>query len=353
MSSSPISGKLFNETYKNKNFFKFTFAHGVHHGMTYTDGENIDINVFNENNDRTGLYFFETTCAFSHYKLSHTHIRKVIIPDDAFVIVRNNSFRANKFILGPSEMFGSNLDLVMEFIKLSNYQPTLVFYNKLKDIVPVGEIDFLEMLISSSNINDKFDDLKLSDETISKLILKYPKTINNFEKISLINCKNALELDGTLLRIVNKHTTKIAKFLKDNKTFSDFNSIIESLDNLNSIAVNQTYKAIEFIDKPTDEQYITAFTQSKETNKFVKSKLSKNVAEFVLALYPSLITNSCYSDGITEKTAINIIINNPQYLKLINPELQTEEICKIALSNDITTCKYINDKFMYLITTTF
>ena len=55
-----ITGKQFNEIFKNNTFYKFTNNKEIHYGYQYVDGLNIDTNEFNIEGgecSKGGLYF--------------------------------------------------------------------------------------------------------------------------------------------------------------------------------------------------------------------------------------------------------------------------------------------------------
>jgi len=61
MTQKIITGKEFNEQYKNYEFYKLLNENLIHFGYKYVDGLNIDINKFNPTNEcmKGGLYFTE------------------------------------------------------------------------------------------------------------------------------------------------------------------------------------------------------------------------------------------------------------------------------------------------------
>jgi hypothetical protein len=289
----------------------------------------------------------------------------VTVPDDAQIVVREASFRANKFILGPSEKFGKDYDLLTGFFESSLPKPkvSLEFYNRLKNAVPVEALDFLGMLVTNSSgldfkVCSKNSTIKLNfenrvvltDDEIEYMVTKYPKIFTYLNEISCELCLRILTIDGTMLPFVQKITDPVTKFILQNNTFIDFNSIVAQLDKLDITAVMQNYTAIQFVKNPSDELWIVAFKQSEDATKYVKTKLSPLVSEYVLTTYPHLITNPFYSAGINEQSVPSIIEKNSQNFKLIPQDLQTEEICKLVLKADITNCRYVSDKFMYLVT---
>lgn len=350
-----LTGAEFNEQFAGLNFYKLTYASNKHYGMTYVDGENIDVKPFDANDTKTGLYFFETKRAFDHYKGMYTHIRKVTIPEDASVIVRDKSFRASKFLLGPSMLLGEDLDLIYTFLDTSvqKYLPTVGFYKNLLRFEPnrKNEYEILGQLLrfETTIVNESF----VSDDKIGNVILNFPKVIKICHNVSYEMYQLALSLDGLLLQYVVEKFTKLIECTKQYQGFVNVADIQSKLDTLTKIAVKQNYSAIKYVKEPSAELCMLAYEQSQDADKHIKIQLPKEVVSYAITKYPELMKLDRYVCGIDETIALQIILHNPNDICLIPPNFQTEEMCKLALNADIKNFKHIDEKFSYLVATSF
>lgn len=347
-----LNGVEFNAKYTGVNFYKLTNATNKHYKMTYVDGENIDINKLLVDDNKTGLYFFETQKAFIHIADKYTHIRKVTIPDDAIVVIRESSFRTNKFILGPSKELGKELDLMYEFIVACKYISTKDFYRQLLKYEPNKQNKY-EILGRLATYGMSFiDEAFISDNDICHIVDKYPKIINVCPNVSNEMYIRALTLDGMVLQTVSNKFKSFMTIIKGNRLFANETDTQLKFDKFAEIAVRQNFVAIQFVDSPNDKLCKIAFEQSKDADKYIP-KVSKDVATFVISLYPEFSRMKKYSIGIDEQSALELITKDPNYIDVIPLDIQTEEMCKMALNADIKNFKHIDEKFYYLVSTVF
>ena len=345
--SKIISGTKFNDKYQHLKFYKFTYTNNKHYGMTYVDGLNIDIKEFSFENN-VGLYFFATHQAFHHYQSEHTHVRTVVIPDDAHVIVREKSFKADKFILGPSRHFSECVDLIIDFLRCSTLTSPLVkssLYDKLSNKCQNLEI-LGKLSVFSHNMHVK--SYVCDDDQLRDIITRYPSIISVID-VSYELLQLALSLNGMLLVHVVNSYQNYKKDLEKYKSFFDVTEFETKLKNLYMIAINQNFEAIQYVQNPTVEMCLSAFSISKNADKHIKSKLSKEVITFAIFKYPELITLPNYLDECDENTIVDYFRQNPEYFKYLPKKFQTEELCKIGLSYDINNYQYIDNKFSYLL----
>lgn len=347
-----ITGLEFNTKYAGLNFYKFTNATNKHYVMTYADGENVDINELSLTDNKTGMYFFEATKAFLHLKDKYTHIRRVTIPDDAKVVVRESSFRTNKFILSPSKQLGEELELIYEFIEISKHIPTGELYNQLLKYEPNKQNKYEILGKLASHGMSFVDETFIPDDKIAHVVAQYPKIINVCQNVSNEMYKLALSLDGMLLQTVATKFKKFMVVIKGHGLFANQNDTQLKFDELAEIAVKQNFEAIRFVDSPNDKLCVIAFEQSDKADKYI-SKISKDVATFVISRYPGYARIPKYSIGIDEKSALELITKDPDSIDIIPLTMQTEEMCKLALKSNIKNFKHINEKFYYLVTTVF
>lgn len=96
-----LSGKKFNELYKNNTFCKMLNDDLKHFKYKYKHGENIDINNFYSYDacSEGGLYFCDVNELY-RYILSYGSLFSYVkIPNDAEVYIEKNKFKSNKIIL--------------------------------------------------------------------------------------------------------------------------------------------------------------------------------------------------------------------------------------------------------------
>lgn len=97
---SILSGEEFNKLYCNKDFYKCINPGYKHYNFTYKHGLNIDILPFQPIKEclSGGLYFTEFDKLFMYID-SKCYICKIIIPDDAYVYIEKNKFKADRIIV--------------------------------------------------------------------------------------------------------------------------------------------------------------------------------------------------------------------------------------------------------------
>ena len=107
-----ITGKQFNEIFKNDTFYKFTNNEENHYGYQYIDGLNIDTNEFDINRgdcSKGGLYFTSEKYIIEWIN-GNKYVRIVTIPDDARVYIYKTKFKSNKIFVEPRiKIYDSNL----------------------------------------------------------------------------------------------------------------------------------------------------------------------------------------------------------------------------------------------------
>lgn len=96
------SGKEFNEMYNNTKFYKFLNNNLIHNNnFQYKLGLNVDtiplypVGPYPD----SGLYFCEESKCHLHWKSYGTKIALLEIPDDARVHVREDAFKADRYII--------------------------------------------------------------------------------------------------------------------------------------------------------------------------------------------------------------------------------------------------------------
>jgi hypothetical protein len=95
-----LSGKEFNEKYKDVEFVKILRNHDTHHGFVYKNGLNVDTISFHPQGDclSGGVSFTERNKMF-YWFYEGDSVCKVKIPDDALVYEEEYKYKTDKFIL--------------------------------------------------------------------------------------------------------------------------------------------------------------------------------------------------------------------------------------------------------------
>lgn len=98
-----MTGKEFNDLAKNRGivFIKLLLSNEKHNGLQLVEGLNVDPNIFDPDCDCCpgGIYFTESNKK-DKWLCSHTHVRGMIIPDDATVKIELDKIKATSIILG-------------------------------------------------------------------------------------------------------------------------------------------------------------------------------------------------------------------------------------------------------------
>lgn len=106
-----LTGKVFNEKFINNVFVKLLNPDENHNGYQFKTGLNVDFREFNpiDSCSPGGLHFTEfdkmemwidNNDSDSDIYEPMVFCRKVTIPDDAYVYIEDNKFKADQFILG-------------------------------------------------------------------------------------------------------------------------------------------------------------------------------------------------------------------------------------------------------------
>ena len=126
-----LTGIDFNKKYNNIELIKLTNKNELHNGYQYITGLNIDILDNDLNYTKKGFYFIKKSEMYkwlSYNKQSMKWMRTVSIPDDAKIIINDNYFKCDKFILGNRE----NIVLDYEMCKTAVKYNGLLLYFMIK-----------------------------------------------------------------------------------------------------------------------------------------------------------------------------------------------------------------------------
>jgi len=113
-----LSGKEFNELYKDNTFYKLTNDEENHNGFQFKDGMNVDNILFNPTKKCSpgGIYFteYDKIPIWIEYGDNVMYwIRKVVIPDNAQVYIEDYKFKADFMYLGERKSIWDDDELCM------------------------------------------------------------------------------------------------------------------------------------------------------------------------------------------------------------------------------------------------
>ena len=113
---------LNNEFDYSKTYYKVLRKDMTHRGFKYEMGLNIDTNEFNDNIEQNcvkgGLYFVDLENIYKHIAFGD-YLAEINIPEDAKVVLLNNKYRTNKFIINNISPLNTldSISKVISFIK--------------------------------------------------------------------------------------------------------------------------------------------------------------------------------------------------------------------------------------------
>ena len=164
-----INGSDFNEIYKNINFVKLTNYDCINNKYFFREGLNVDTNKFLTDRavGEDGLYFCKEDnfiqWIFSNRSKPKYWLWDVIIPDDAKVVIMNNSIKANKIILSNKRKISDEIKSIVLSVLYSNFS-----HNKMKDELSKIPLSIFNQIEDKSLINYKIIELGLDVNLIMK-----------------------------------------------------------------------------------------------------------------------------------------------------------------------------------------
>ena len=95
-----LSGAEFNKQYHGTGFYKFLYNNLKIYNTTYNIELNVDVIPFNPTDNFTkGMCFYEKT-KYPEYSSKYGNMIAIIeIPDDSIIYIKNNEFKADRFII--------------------------------------------------------------------------------------------------------------------------------------------------------------------------------------------------------------------------------------------------------------
>jgi hypothetical protein len=205
-----LNGNEFNELYKGHEFFKLLNDTSINKQNRLNYELNEDISNFDPCL-YGGFYFTDKLNLATNIDISHIHMVKVQIPDDALILKCGTQFKTNKIIVNLNDKIKINdyigwLD--KNFCKLAVQQDS----NTIHYIENPTE----DMYMSVLSVNESyFKNIKNPSYKICKYAV-----IKNKKNIKYIN--QNIEYYDELIDIVNKQTN----YIQFNNIFMYFNSFI-------------------------------------------------------------------------------------------------------------------------------
>jgi hypothetical protein len=240
-----ITGKQFNEIYKNIKFVKFTDKTEKHDDFEFKTG----MNMHETHNYSDRIDFAELTKSYKilwNLGIHVAYARYVTIPDDAEVEIDNfnNVFKADKLILS-------------ERIRIED----LEVWDDLEYIV----LAIIENAFSLSFIKNQTEELCLVAVRRRGIVLQFVK--NQTDKI----CLAAVKQDGTALAYVLNQTDEICLVAVTKYGFSLL-CVKKQTDEICLAAVKENFHVLKYVENQTPEICLEALKRDAEAIKYIRYK---------------------------------------------------------------------------------
>ena len=238
-----ITGKQFNEIFKNNTFYKFTNNEEIHYGYQYVDGLNIDTNEFNINRgecSKGGLYF--TSEKYIYEWIQGEYVRVVTIPDDARICIYKTKFKSNKIFVEPRiRIYDSDL-LSDEQVQMLAVQQNVRAIRYIKE-----PSDQVQMLAVQHN----------------GYAIKYIKEPS--DQVQML----AVQQNGCSIRYIKEPSNQVQMLAVQHNGYA-IQYIKEPSDQVQMLAVQQNGCAIRYIKKPSDQVQMLAVQKNGNAIQYIK-----------------------------------------------------------------------------------
>ena len=222
-----ITGKQFNEIFKNTTFYKFTNIKENHFGYQYVDGLNIDINEFDINGgecSKGGLYFTSEKY-INQWMIFNEYVRIVTIPDDARVCIYNTKFKSNKIFVKP---------------KIRIYDSDLLSDDQVQKLAVQHNCNLIEYIKEPS---DQVQKLAVQQNSYVIGYIKEPS--DQVQKL-------AVQTNGCAIKYIKEPCEEI-QMLAVQQNGCAIKYIKDPSNQIQKLAAQQNGCAIEYIKDPSDE----------------------------------------------------------------------------------------------------
>jgi hypothetical protein len=239
--SNLLSGFEFNKRFPSIVFVKLTNETENHNGFQFKTGLNIDTQEFDPTGEckKGGIYFCQYNKIpmwIQYNQIVCINYRIVTIPDDAWVYMEKDKFKANKMILSEEK------DIRCD--------------EEIRKILVAENIDPLYFVI------DQTDELCMIAVAINGKALRYVK--NQTKEI----CDVAIKECSSALCYVRDQTEELCKMVvaKDGNLLW---CVKDQTNEICKIAVEQNWTAIRYVKKQTEEILKIALEQDYNAMKYI------------------------------------------------------------------------------------
>jgi hypothetical protein len=321
-----LSGKEFNEIFKDRIFCKFLHDDLKHFGFQYKEKSlNVDVKKFCDSNrfDNYGLFFFDFIFFRRFINYYGKKIAFVTIPDDAKVnIFSKDRIRADKIYLSQTYEI-DNETKMFSWLEV-NKKNKIFDMNKL-----MAEIIHLVGYYYLSNINSKYKNYKFYSHLINlnPTFLAYvPKKYKTYEL-----CKNALDKNNSLFPDIPENIlTKELCLL----SFSNLNNLSYLPERFKTYDIY-----IEFIKNTNYKKFLSLIPL--EILDLNMCLLAVEKEAYSLCLVPTKFR--------TIENLPKFMKANPKSIEYLDEKFKTFNICLLALKYDYKTIDYIPYNFIIII----
>lgn len=286
-----VTGKLFNQIFRNASLVKLTNLTENHNGLKFDDDLNIDILSFNTNTTCSagGIYFIEEhnmhKWIFYNIKVGFMyHVRKVTIPDDARVFIESDKFKTDKIIFGPKKLIDKNTYLkAIEYNNVFRYMP--------------------------NNLKDRDMCMKAIRNDVTVALCYVPAELKDKDM-----CVESVKLCGTTLRYV-------PHYLQDKDMCME------------AIRYNST--SLEFVaDSLKDKELCTLAVECYEyTLKYIPDTIKDKEMCMKAIKQDSVVFKYVPLKIIDKEICMEVVRKNGALLSLIPTELRDIDVCKLAVEH--------------------
>jgi len=253
-----ISGKEFNEKYKDMRFVKLTNGTNNHNGHQYTEGPNVCPDSFNPNPDCKGHGFYfckeDDFIKWLYYnKTPMYHIWNVRIINKASVVVMKNKIKCDRFILSECKSIWDNQELCDIIVKEDGLMLGFVIKQSNQQCIDA----VTQNPIAIGFVNDQTDE-------INKIIIEKDKS--NVQYV----LKKTHELSAIVADDIGLKEETIKELPENTKEIKDaIKELSENTEDLQLKSVKENGLNLKDISNPSQQVCNFAIDQNKDAFQFI------------------------------------------------------------------------------------
>ena len=304
-----VSGKVFNEYYKNRKqgetkFYKFLNRYLKHHDFTYIKGLNIDTKPFNPSGSclSGGLYFCEESNCHVHFEHYGDNVAIIKIPDDARVYIEHKKFKADRLIIEDIISFSDMPDDFWISMIPDNGRALIHIKNKSSFLTE----EICISAVQKNGLTLEYVDKQFQTEDVCTAAIKqhcgalqfvetqtpllcelaieqYGCAIDYVKEQTPVLCMLAVQQDGDALEYVKKQTPEICEAAVQHDG-NALGYVKKQTDKICTLAVQQNGSALRYVKNQTFEICKLAVQQDLGNIVYVKI-LQKPFLVFIIALF--------------------------------------------------------------------